>query len=326
VSAQATTTRWRADRHRRRYPAGLTPLGAAALFALASALVTTPARAYVQYQVVKNGAATGVFFHWKQTCIPVVVYPNDLSNEMTADEIEGAASAAAGAWSSGQLSCTFLDIKVTASFDPTRAAGKDSYNVLVFKNPWCEPGQDTPCQPDALAVTSVWAGTSTGTIQGADIEVNAENVVWADFDTHPGQGKQDLQNALTHEMGHLIGLDHNCYTPTSDPLHMTDNAGMLVPLCATAPADVQDDTMYTKADSGDLTKRTLAPDDIQAVCDIYPAAQDPHICPAVGEVVPSSGGGGGCSCMIDPSLDAPTTTWLPALALLLSIATRRRRR
>src|SRR4029077_3711580 len=117
--------------------------------------------------------------------------------------------------------------------------------------------------------------------------------------------------------------------PTSDPIHMTDNAGMLVPLCANAPADVQDDTMYTKADSGDLTKRTLAPDDTQAVCDIYPATQDPHICPAVGEVVPSSGGGGGCSCMIDPSSVAPigtAATWLPALALLVSFAARRRRR
>jgi MYXO-CTERM domain-containing protein len=232
---------------------------------------------------------------------------------MTPADIEQAASAAAAAWSRDMLPCTFLDLKVTASFEATRAAASDAYNVLVFRNPWCDPTDQTPCQPEALAVTSVWAGKSSGVIHDGDIEVNAENFVWADLVTHPANGTQDLQNALTHEMGHLIGLDHNCYTPSSDPIHQTDNTGQLVPLCLGAPADIQDATMYTKADFGDLSKRTLETDDKNAACDIYPAAKDPG-CPS-----PSSG----CGCTVAPG-SGPLAAILLAASLLATMGRRRR--
>jgi MYXO-CTERM domain-containing protein len=269
--------------------------------------------AFVQYQIVDTGVPTGVFFHWTRSCIPIITYPNDLP-EMTPAEIEQAASAAAAAWSRDMLSCTFLDLKVTASLGATRAAASDAYNVLVFRNPWCDPAHPELCQPEALAVTSVWAGKTSGVIHDGDIEVNSQNFVWADLVAHPANGTQDLQNALTHEMGHLIGLDHNCYTPSVDPIHQKDQNGQLVPLCLGAPADVQAATMYTKADFGDLSKRSLEPDDQAAACDIYPAAADPG-CPG-----PSSAG---CGCTVEPGSGPPAAVLLAA-SLLASVGRRRR--
>jgi hypothetical protein len=295
------------------------------LAALGSWAFATPAHAYVRYQIIKNGAQSGVFEQWKQTCIPLVLYPTDLASDMPMDEVVGAATAAADAWSQTDIPGTYLDVQMNTSLDPTPTTGQDDFHDIVFKNPWCEPG-DTTCQVEALAITSVWAGQTSGTIVDADIEVNMQYAVWTDLVAHPGMvslGKQDLQNALTHEMGHLIGLDHNCYTPGSDPVHMVDNNGILVPSCLTASADVQNDVMYTKADAGDTSKRTLKPDDIQAVLDIYPAAKDPHVCPAIGEAVKLTTTSGGCHCAVDSTSNVAGVA--PVLAFLLGVALRRTR-
>lgn len=296
----------------------------ALLATLGSWALATPAHAYVRYQLEKNNQLTGVYEQWKQTCIPLVVYPNDLATEMTSDEVVGAASAAADAWSKVGISGTYLDIQINTSLDVTPTTGQDTYHDIVFKNHWCDLG-DTTCQTDALAITSVWAGQTSGTIVDADIEVNAENDFWADLVTHPSStnSKQDLQNALTHEMGHLIGLDHNCYTQGMDPVHMVDNAGMLVPACTSPDADIND-VMYVTSAPGDISKRTLKPDDIQAVLDIYPLAKDPHVCPPIGTNVSLATSNTGCQCAVDAS--PGTAGALPGLALLLGLALRGGRR
>ena len=304
---------------------GAASVGAAALLAVAALAgpFASSAFAYIQYQVVdqNTGLPTGVLIHWNRSCIDITSYPNDLT-EMTPDQVQQAAAAAAATWSKGALACTYLDVRVTASFDATRASAADPYNVLIFRNPWCDPSKPDECQPEALAVTSVFAGRTTGIIHDADIEVNTENFVWGDLATQPGAGKQDLQNALTHEMGHLIGLDHDCYTPGSDKFRQTDNTGAPAPFCISADATVQESTMFTKAEFGDLSKRTLAPDDQNAVCGIYPAAQDPNYCPPPG-TVPADPVGCGCrvSAGTDPSAALVVTGLLAALA-----ATRTRRR
>ncbi|HET6146867.1 MAG TPA: MYXO-CTERM sorting domain-containing protein [Polyangia bacterium] len=299
-------------------------VGAAALAAALAGPLASRAFAYIQYQVVdqNTGLPTGVRIHWNRSCIDITAYPNDLA-EMTPEQVEQAASAAAATWSKGTLSCTYLDIRVSASFDATRASDPDPYNVLIFRNPWCDPAKPEHCQPEALAVTSVFAGSRTGIIHDADIEVNSENFVWGDLEAQPGVGKQDLQNALTHEMGHLIGLDHDCYTPNSDTFRQTDNNGAPAPFCISADATVQEATMFTKAEFGDLSKRTLADDDMNGVCGIYPAAQDPNYCPPPGTV--EDGSGGGCGCHVDPAgRIAPPL--LPAGLLVALAATRARRR
>jgi hypothetical protein len=122
----------------------------------------------------------------------------------------------------------------------------------------------------------VTASSSTAQIKDADTEINGAHHQWADLVAHPelataGTSYLDLQSALAHEMGHLIGLDHPCVPAGTNP-RPVDNLGTPVPDCSSAPAAVMATTMFPAQTPGDVSKRDLAPDDQQAVCDIYPAS------------------------------------------------------
>jgi len=271
-------------------------LGAACVLA-AVALSPRPAAAYVRYLT-----QSGMPFYWPQSCVPLTAYPNDLT-DMTPDQVLQAALGAAEAWGPTANTCSYLDIQLYMSTDTTPQARYDQRNSLIFRHDsWCrwdDPAGTCSYDQAALAITSVFV-TPDGKIRDGDIEVNARYFVWTDVLTDPNaQGKQDLQNALTHEMGHLIGLDHTCVPvggSTVDQYQhpLVDNTGAPIPDCASADQAVKDSTMFPSATPGDVSKRTLSPDDSQAVCDIYPAASDPKVCP--GPNPPSTSGcstGGG---------------------------------
>jgi hypothetical protein len=255
--------------------------------------------------------------------------------ELTSPQIMHAAMAAASAWGSAQLSatdpvCTYIKINVTEVDDVAPKVALDYTNSLVFERVWCNPNKDGVCTyPDqALAITSVFVNKQNGRILDGDIEVNAKSFVWVDLDLDPTATKdQDLQNALTHEMGHLIGLDHTCFNPGLDSngkalVRPNDNLGNPVPDCDAAPLVVQQTTMFASANSGDVSKRTLKPDDIQGVCDIYPAAMDPMICPVKDEPPPKTG------CTLAASSGGAGSLALAVVGLLgaLGLSARRRRR
>jgi hypothetical protein len=311
---------------------GLRGPGGLALFvSLVSLLAAPRAEAYVRYKTSK-----GVGFFWPQTCVPVSVYPASMTDvngnmEMTPDAIVHAVTASAEAWSGGDNACTFIEVNVTASTDPTPTAGLDYTNAVIFRTTsWCAP-TDPPgmCSyaPEALAITSVFVDKVNGRIIDGDIEVNSKGFIWTDLDTDPtGKGKQDLQNALTHEMGHLIGLDHTCFVAGMKGSPALDNKGTPVPNCDSAPQEVQATTMFASAIPGDVAKRTLAPDDIQAVCDIYPIAKDPMKCPVKDVASPMTA----CACATSGRGDgagaARAVSIFGALALALSLRRRPRDR
>jgi MYXO-CTERM domain-containing protein len=234
-------------------------------------------------------------------------------------------NASAAAWSNSSKPCTYLNITATESAERTPHAINDGHNAVIFRNAtkWCHLNANDECEampyyePAALALTSVSASTSSGVIRDADIEVNAFHFSWADLVLHPelrGTQIHDLANALTHEMGHLIGLDHTCYTQGPAPL---DQNGNPIPSCSNASAEVLETTMFPSANPGDIDKRSLAPDDLQALCDIYPLAQDPKACS------PPSPPGGCGSCAL---AGAPTPTAGILLMAAVSLLVWRRRR
>jgi MYXO-CTERM domain-containing protein len=124
---------------------------------------------------------------------------------------------------------------------------------------------------------------------------------------------------VTHETGHVLGLDHTC-VPAGTVPRPTDNLGNPVPDCSTASPDVVATTMFPSAQPGDTQKRDLAPDDQQAVCEIYPAASDPKVC------MPDVAGGCTCVAAGHPGAPGPGAIALGLAGLTLLRARRRRGR
>jgi MYXO-CTERM domain-containing protein len=291
--------------------------------AVAFTLLPGRAHAFVRYKT----ESTMVGFYWPQSWVPVTAYPLSIKDargemEMTSDQILAAATAAGDSWSKAQNDCTYLQINLGSSTAAAPAAKYDARNSLVFRTTtWCPSDPAAACyDPAALAITSVFVNKKDGKIRDADIEVNAKNFVWADLDVEPSaQGKQDLQNALAHEMGHLIGLDHTCVPAGTPPPIPVDNDGNEVPDCETAPQAVRETTMFASAIPGDKEKRTLAPDDIAAVCAIYPVANDPMI------YITGNEDTSACACALDGDGRGAGAV-VPILGMLAALVLRRRAR
>ena len=196
------------------------------------------------------------------------------------------------------------------SGDPCRlwdVSGSSTLNCADKHNCW---DTDDPSHADArvIALTTVSYVESSGEIVDADMELNAwdgsgpapPGYYFTCLDPPatscglvPGQSNciaTDVQNVVTHEAGHVLGLGHQAGVPTA--------------------------TMYPSAPAGETTKRTLDPDDISGICAIYPAAAPTDVCIGTGQVAtrPSSAcpQPSGCGCGT-----AGAEGWFALAALLL---------
>jgi hypothetical protein len=195
------------------------------------------------------------------------------------------------------VACTDLSlqvVEVNESFAPAnydRDNRSNNANRIGFRHDeWrkipCDPKLEV-CDPygaNAIAITTVTSNTRTGQILDADIELNAVTQKFADVVVDgprpraSGVSVQDLQNTLTHELGHLIGLDHNCYDPGASATPPRDQSGNAAPFCASANATIAEATMFNSALPGETKKRDLANDDVAAICDIYKPIDDSGGC------------------------------------------------
>jgi len=179
---------------------------------------------------------------------------------------------------------------------PEFATSGGNSNSMAFVDDWLDRGHAA----GAFALTTTWFSTATGEILDADMELNQERF---EFARCPEEGcvdgRVDLQDTVTHELGHFFGLAHS--------------------------PDDREATMWACADEGDVLKRDLAPDDIEGLCAVYPDGSLDAEC----EFDPRGGfdprcriDRGGCSCR------APGTGSAPPLALLLlvGLVLHRRRR
>jgi MYXO-CTERM domain-containing protein len=276
------------------------------------AATAAPARGYVRSRV--DG---GIPKYWQTSCVPLTIYLNGFA-AMTRDEVAKSIGAAAHAWSPTEVTCgdgshPFLEIVPTIAPNDAvpPAPAYDGQNTLIFFN------SDETLGPGVVALTSTWA-RADGHIVDGDVRINAgQGMDWANrdpgFTPSNGLDPYDLQNAVTHELGHLIGLGHTCWNGLSDLEQPIDDKDAGVPTCGTsAPAEVRETVMYANIElPSETTKRVLSPDDVRAVCEIYPSMDDPQSC-AVD--VPDDG----CGC--SAGAGAAGTTFIGLLAALAALA------
>ncbi len=289
---------------------------------MAVLLSARPAAAYVRYT-----SNSGKTFAWPQSCVAMTVYPDDLTGMMTRDEILTAVDTSAATWSKTADACTYLNITMASSSDSDTPRGQRRpqqrhlpHEHLVQADGQGRLRSERPLRP-GRARADVGVGQHVvrhhprRRHRGERVQLQLGRPRVAPEFAGDGQSFHDLQNAVTHEMGHVIGLDHTCYLQGPAPL---DSTGQPIPDCADAPPDVLATTMFPSANPGDIDKRDLAPDDQQAVCDIYPASHDPMTC-APGQTDP-----GGCSCS---AAGAPASALASLVLLVLAVlGTRARRR
>jgi hypothetical protein len=227
----------------------------------------------------------GVPVYWEggATALSVAAEGSPLQG-ISAEDLEAATSAATETWQNAtcagdkkpavQIAAPALVEHPVAEFD------KDgpNENVVVF----VDDGWDH--EADAIAKTTVAFYIHSGVLLDADIALNSDLFA---FTVSGEPGSADLQSVLTHEIGHVLGLDHS---------------------------DVPGATMAARTNaSASEGLRTLHADDIDAICSVYPPVEPPV-------------DDGGCTVARGSRTGAPAwPSWLLVLGAALGWVSRQRR-
>jgi hypothetical protein len=230
----------------------------------------------------------------------------------------------------GQPPCTDMVLREIGEtsvreigYDPNNP---DEGNLVLFQPQACAgfvPASD-PCWiddscdakfacfsggPEVFATTTNTFRSIDGMLRDADIEVNGapppDGYGLSAEVGRPLTGTADVQDTLTHEIGHLLGLAHNCGVGGAPP----------------CTADLVRGAMYGAATAGEIEKRTLKADDVAGMCHIYPTGVSTQTVNQNDGTPPDPAPGKTGSCA---SVRGTPATLGLMLALLL--APRRRRR
>ncbi len=202
----------------------------------------------------------------------------------------------------------------------------ENRNLVLFRSVDCdavappevECDEDTDCgnaydcwdsNASTIALTLTTYDEKSGIIYDSDIQLNAAHFVFTTVDSPPYPAcpqpissnpgncvATDVQNTMTHEIGHLIGLDHTWASRS---------------------------VMYPQAPAGETSKRTIDAGSRDFVCQAYPKGRASQSCftPTPEEGASSAKLGDlafGCS-------SSGAEAWLPAMAGFALLAWRRRR-
>lgn len=239
--------------------------------AFAAVALLSQSDPYVRKRVTP-GDATSHCLWWQSGSL--TLRQNQLGNPATGGSEFTAVSTAWNNWEAVMNNCGNLAL-VEGARTASRQVGYDpnnsdlNQNIVLFRQTLCRvvaPSGDscwnTPgdcgnkydCwdySQGTIALTTSTYDQNTGRMFDADIELNAHDFYFTTVDSPicpAGVQSQscvvyDVQNAVTHEMGHALGLDHTNY-PGS--------------------------TMNPTAPQGDTSKRTIDQGSQSFVCAVYP--------------------------------------------------------
>ncbi|MGA8893646.1 MAG: matrixin family metalloprotease [Anaeromyxobacteraceae bacterium] len=195
------------------------------------------------------------------------------------------------------IRCTDVDLAYEG-LSTLFATGNDGVNRVVIRRGPCTgehavvPDGD-PCRAEGtcadrydcwehdhlLAVTTTTYRVSTGELLDADIEVDAATITDDDrgfvftcvdppaptcsASVTSGCIAMDLQNTVTHEVGHFLGFAHS---------------------------EERASTMYARASAGETRKRRLSADAAQSTCSVYPAGVPGYPCSTAPDGCSTAGG------------------------------------
>ena len=280
---------------------------------------------------VRTTTTAGAPLYWASRCV-FITYDSEGTSHIGGDQEFAIMDQVFATWQQDIQDSSYLQFDMEGR-TPVEV-GLDGINIIKFRDQkWCRPATDTDpeeCyEPQAAGLTTLFfvndpESERNGEILDADIELNAVNfAISADGTSLGSRGcLSDLSNTLTHEVGHLMGLDHTCRLG-SEPTRY-DDAGDPVPLCSdTLPPEILEATMHPSQECGETKKATLEADDIAAIAAVYPTAQSPGSCEPV-----TFGRSRGC-CSVGPTTGiGPASGLLSGLLLLAGVGalTRLRRR
>lgn len=145
-----------------------------------------------------------------------------------------------------------VDLNITYQGLGTKAAARDGKNTISWvTEKWSELSFRPPS--NALAVTLSSFSGSSGEVLDSDIYFNAQNFSWGNLDPgNPDYDLVDVHNVGTHEVGHLLGLDHSSA------------------LSFEPDEDLWEATMYYASSRGETFRRSPAWDDELGIRSLYP--------------------------------------------------------
>jgi Matrixin len=300
------------------------PRGGVALLTAGAALLTAgAAHAYCRTSSCMEGmphtAAVcdppasddcGTPIAWPQPCVGFSVQEN-ASREVTFAQTETVMKQAFASWTTAacpgggtpRMQVTEAAPAICDQHEYNQTAGNANI-ILYHDDAWPYEGS-----PNTLALTTVTYALDTGEIYDADMELNSADNHFTIGDTDVDF---DLLSIVTHETGHFLGLAHS----------HDMNA-----------------TMWPDYVEHSTNLRDLSPDDIAAICDVYPPG------PAITDCDPTPRHGfstlcadaqptaSGACCTVAPGVDGgsgggrgPLAGTLAALGGVLLVSRRRKRR